>query len=83
MLQPTPIHTKHKSQVLPKVFVGLQRAEFDPTNSDHLEAFEMLVHGGKQHPTLRFILEVPYLDVRSMMYDKVARLFLERHKQGR
>jgi hypothetical protein len=82
MLQAPTIHTKHKSQILPKIFVGLERATFDPLNDEHLEAFEMLVYSGRQHQTLRFTLELPYLDVRSMMYDKVARLFLARHKQG-
>ena len=54
---------------------------FDPTNREHLKAFEMLCLGEhrdstvpvKQHPTLRFELEDNFLDVRSMMFHKVGR----------
>lgn len=60
---------------------------FDPTNKEHLKAFEMLCLGEsrnadstvKQHPTLRFELEDKFLDVRSMMYNKVGQYYLENY----
>lgn len=53
---------------------------FDPNNVDHMEAFRMLCLGDpspqgvhiKQHPTLRFLLETNFPDVRSMMFHKVG-----------
>ena len=57
---------------------------FDTTNPDHLTAFRMLClgdpdHNGviRQHPTLRFSLEAPFVDVRVMMFHKVATAHLE------
>lgn len=60
---------------------------FDPTNAEHLEAFNMLCLGTydqkknvmviANHPTLRFKLEVPYTDVRTMMFHKVGQKFME------
>jgi hypothetical protein len=80
MALPRPvIHTKHLSQVLPRVSEGLRTETFDPTNSEHLDAFTQLVFGGKQHPTLRFHLDRPFLDVRAMMHDRVARAYLAQH----
>lgn len=50
---------------------------FDPTNPEHLKAFEMLCLGEagniRQHPTLRFDLEENFPDVRSLMFHKVGR----------
>lgn len=55
--------------------------DFDPTNTEHIEAFHALCLGQrsdaghihiKQHPTLRFYLEENFPDVRSMMFHKVG-----------
>lgn len=73
----TNIASTMSSRILPRVFAPLNVEVFDPANSLHLEAFEMLAYKGRQHPTLRFHLEYPYLDVRAMMHDKVGRAYLE------
>lgn len=63
-----------------------KRVTFDPTNEEHLEAFNMLVLGTseapsssvvKQHPKLRFVLEDGFVDVRSMMLHKVGRQYVK------
>lgn len=65
--------------------VNRQHVDFDPTNSEHLRAFRMLVLGDgpqspiRQHPTLRFNLEHPYDNVRSLMVYKVAEAHLQSH----
>jgi hypothetical protein len=54
--------------------------DFDPSDIEHLEAFQMLclgTDGGKrpmlrQHPTLRFNVEFPFADVRVMMFQRIA-----------
>lgn len=60
--------------------------DFDPTDPEHLEAFKMLVLGEngpasviRQHPTLRFNLEQPYDNVRSLMTYRVAEEHLRNH----
>lgn len=59
------------------------RVNFDPTNPEHLKAFKMLVLGEegptgniRQHPTLRFNIDNPFDNVRTMMTHKVAEAFL-------
>lgn len=45
-----------------------------------MEAYLMLTRpdgNRKQHPTLRFQLEQPYLDVVSMMHGKIAHAYVE------
>lgn len=59
--------------VLAQAALNLQRTTFDIHNDEHIEAFRSLYFDGRQHPTLRFHIEAPYLDVRSMMTDKVLR----------
>jgi hypothetical protein len=63
-----------------------QHITFDPTNAQHLEAFRTLVIGEagpqsslRQHPTLRFNLEHPFDNVRSLMVHKVAEHHLKTH----
>ena len=63
-----------------------QRVNFDPTNPEHLKAFKMLVLGEsgptstiRQHPSLRFNLDNPYDNVRTMMTHKVAEAYLAEH----
>lgn len=69
------MHTSLPSS-LKSLHAHLRIEQFDPHNKQHIEAFVMLTQQGRQHPSLRFTLEHPYLDVRSMMYDKVARAYV-------
>lgn len=46
---------------------------FDPTDDEHLKAYNMLVRGNRQHPELRFEVEPEFNSVPSMMHAKVAR----------
>lgn len=52
--------------------------DFDPNNPEHLRAFKMLCLGDsptapiRQHESLRFTLESPYVDIRTMMIHKVS-----------
>ena len=66
--------------------VERSRIEFDPTNSEHLEAFKLLCIGNgeprdrfvvRQHPNLRFVLEEGFEDVRTMMLHKVGKQYLQ------
>jgi hypothetical protein len=74
----TMIHNKHKSAALARATAGLTRVQFDTENPEHLQAFEMLMNG-RQHPSLRFELELPYVNVLQMMYDKIGRAYLTKH----
>lgn len=55
--------------------------QFDANDKEHLEAFRMMAMGVEtpgggtrcqMHPTLRFELEYPFVDLRAMMMHKVA-----------
>jgi len=59
--------------VLYRAVSHLQFADFDPKVPEHVEAFVWLTQKSRQHPTMRFRLEQPYLDVITMMYDKIGR----------
>lgn len=48
------------------------KVHYDPTNLQHLSALSMLLKDGKQHPTLRFVLEHPFVDIKMMMLTKTA-----------
>lgn len=61
------------SVVLQAAQSRLKTVSFDPRKAEHIKAFVMLHYGGRQHPTLRFHVEQPFLDVRSMMIDKLIR----------
>jgi hypothetical protein len=59
--------------------------DFDPQNKSHLEAYSLLALGVvedngsiriRQHATLRFHLEAPFVDVPSMMHYKVGHAYL-------
>lgn len=67
---------KHKSLALSRA--QTMRETFDPDNDEHLKAFELLMNG-RQHPTLRFHVELPYTNVLQTMYDKVGRAYLLKH----
>jgi len=60
--------------------------DFDVTNPEHLEAFRMLSLGSidekgnihtSQHPTLRFHLEGPFVDIPSMMNYRIGQAYLK------
>ena len=74
--------TKHLAATLAPVHTKLNHAVFDVANDEHMRAFEMLLCEGKQHPTLRFRLEHPYLNVRAMMTDKVCKAHLQMRKRN-
>lgn len=66
--------------------VQRQHVEFNPTNPEHIKAFASLCLGDrlgniKQHPELRFALEVQYPDVRTMMFHKVGQFHLNSFPQ--
>lgn len=71
--------------------VERNRVEFDPTNFDHLDAFQLLCIGNgepreqfivRQHPNLRFVLEEGFEDVRTMMLYKVGQHYLQTVKKS-
>lgn len=64
-------------QVLKRVAAPLKEVAFDPTNRDHMVAYLAIAKLGRQHPTLRFTLDYPFLSVRSMMETKIALAFAE------
>jgi hypothetical protein len=74
--------TKHLAATLAPVRERQQQVVFDVNNDEHMQAFEMLITQGKQHPTLRFRLEHPYVNVRAMMTEKVCRAHLATRKQN-
>lgn len=58
--------------------MAIEKVTFDPSNRDHVVAFTSLTMFGRQHPTLRFKLESPYVDIRVMMLAKVGEEFIKR-----
>ncbi len=54
------------------------RVKFDPNSREHMIAYLALVEHGRQHPNIRFELEFPYLDIKSMMEAKIARAYANR-----
>lgn len=61
--------------------IDRQHVDFNPALPEHRKAFQMLCLGVnndhfRQHPTLRFNVEQPFTDVRTMMFHKVADAFL-------
>jgi hypothetical protein len=60
----------------------LRTERFDVTNPEHLEAFMDLHVNGRQHKELRFELEKPYLDVRSMMLSKLAQQYVDGFREA-
>jgi hypothetical protein len=51
---------------------------FDPNNREHVTAYLCLIKHGRQHPNLRFEVEYPFLDVRSMMHAKISEAYIAR-----
>lgn len=57
-----------------------QYVDFDATNPEHIEAFKLLCldpSHSKQHAVLRFNIEMPFEDVRSMMFQRVSEQFMK------
>lgn len=50
---------------------------FDAHNPAHIAAYQCLKHYGRQHPTLRFYLEEPYVSVPHMMEARIAEAYLK------
>jgi hypothetical protein len=71
------------SQKCPSLAVmDRQYVPFNPHNYEHRKAFKMLCLGVdndnfRQHPTLRFSVEQPFTDVRTMMFHKIGEAFIE------
>lgn len=61
----------HSGQVLNSLTRSLNYQHFDPTLSEHLLAYKNFTAAGRQHPTMRFFLEEPYLDIPTMMRSKI------------
>lgn len=51
-----------------------EHVKFDPLNPEHRQAYLMLMYQKVQHPTLRFILQVPHTSVVHMMQSEMAAL---------
>lgn len=51
-----------------------EHVKFDPLNAEHRQAYLMLMYKRVQHPTLRFILQVPHASVVHMMQTEMAAL---------
>ena len=45
---------------------------FDVENEEHLLAGSMVLFGDRQHPTLRFVLELPHGSIPQMIQTKMA-----------
>ena len=65
-----------KSTILPLATSHLTVVHFNAQTREHIEAYVMLTQRGRQHPTLRFVLENPFIDVRSMMHDHIGRAYV-------
>lgn len=71
--------------------VQRQYVDFDPKNTEHLEAFRILCLGEvynavgvfthRQHKHLRFNLEQPFQSVPEMMFHKVGETYLQMSKE--
>lgn len=60
---------------LASVACQLTAVDFDPKNPEHVAAFIALTVHGRQHPTLRFRLAKPFLDIRSMMHHRIGEAY--------
>lgn len=50
--------------------------KFDASNPEHVKAYVCLKKFGRQHPTIRFYIEDPFLTVPHLMESRVADQFL-------
>ena len=53
--------------------------QFDASNEEHVRAYVCLKKFGRQHPTLRFYLEDPFLSVPHLMESRIADRFLSQY----
>ena len=70
------IHTKHLAASLVSERNKLETVVFDPSDPTHMSAYRMLIKEGKQHHTIRFKLEHPFFNIRSMLMSKVSDAYL-------
>lgn len=61
-----------KSEAMNKFVDERTEVPFDPSNPEHVKAFLLLQNESRQHPTLRFQLEQPFVSVFDMMKTKIA-----------
>ena len=54
----------------------MTRTAFDPLSVEHMKIAHTFLTVGKQHETVRFTLEAPYLDVRSMLLNKISNQYM-------
>lgn len=54
--------------------IGVQKpvVMFDPSEPEHREAYRTLAEEGRQHPTLRFVLEYPFQDILAYMERRLS-----------
>jgi hypothetical protein len=54
--------------------IGIQKPVvlFNPANPQHREAYRMLAEDGRQHETLRFVLEYPFQDILAYMERRIS-----------
>lgn len=57
-----------------------KHVEFDPRKPEHLKAFHSVYFTGRQHPTLRFVLEDGYQSVVTMAQDKIIKQYFTDQK---
>lgn len=57
-----------------------QTVRFDPTNPEHVAAYEMLVYQKKQHPTLRFVKEPTFNNLTTQLQHYVGLEFIRQHQ---
>lgn len=55
---------------------GLKRVRFDPKDVQHVKIARTFLTQGRQDPVIRFELEHPYLDVRSMILNRIADVYI-------
>lgn len=51
--------------------------KFDASNPEHITAYVCIKKLGRQHPTLRFYLEDPFLNIPDLMESRIGDAFLE------
>lgn len=54
---------------------ALRRENFDPRNVEHMTIARKFLKEGRQDPVVRFNVEAPYLDVRSLLLSRIAEAY--------
>lgn len=66
-----------QAQVLNSFSKHFVYEKFNASNPEHVKAYVCLKKFGRQHPTLRFYIEDPFLTVPHLMESRIADRFLE------